>query len=460
MNCREATINRRLRLRNARAMRVRNRRWRGRHYSIMSSILGFGGFEDKAVHHAEQALRAGLSSSQQRVAKATIAMWEAGREGRLDEIADGLRELAVHQDLAGHHRYAGITRLNLSGVLLWVGDAREAADAAARAQVDLGGRALGSAEFAAAVGAEATALAQLGQSQRAEALLRSALEIPSRLGRDELYVEIAKLMAAFGDAADAATALAMVVPQGSAALANVASLVRGALAIRRGDLDEASAVARGLETSPCTDVAGQLRGQLLRARCSLLTGNPDLFDQLAELHRIASTQRSRPGVLAADLLIAVAGKDQIHAEVARLGSDDTYLLSELAEEVARAMHRASPDALSTIHLEAKRRPSRWASALRMTVMEGDAGSREALELLAAVGGDSDAGILRALAAREKAVRPIAAAMSRRLAPVVEVSDLGIVEVRLGGAPLGKRLRRKVLGLALFCRITTRHGRHA
>ena len=421
----------------------------------MSSILGFGGFEDKAVHRAEEALRAGLSSSQQSVAKATIAMWEAGREGRLDKIADGLRELAVRQDVAGHHRYAGITRLNLSGVLLWLGDAQEAADAAARAQVDLGGRSLGSAEFAAAAGAEATALAQLGKDERAHALLRAALEIPSRLGRDELYVEIAKLKANFGDASDAATALAMVVPQGSAALANVASLVRGALAIRSGALDEAVAVANSLDTMPCTDVAGLLRGQLLRTRCSVLSSSADSADQIAELHRIASAQRSRPGILACDLLRAIADEDRIHTEVVRLDPDDTHLLSELAEEIAQSLHRASKEALVVIRLEAHRRPSRWAGPLRTAVMGGNAGTREALELLAEVGSDSDAGMVRALAAREKAVRPIAAAMSRRLAPVVEVSDLGIVEVRLGGVPLGKRLRRKVLGL--LCFVASRPG---
>ena len=421
----------------------------------MSSILGFGGFEDKAVHRAEEALRAGLSGSQQSVAKATIAMWEAGREGRLDMIADGLRELAVRQDMAGHHRYAGITRLNLSGVLLWLGDSKEAADAAARAQVDLGGRSLGSAEFAAAAGAEASALAHLGNDQRADAVLRAALEIPSRLGRDELYVEFAKLKAAFGDASDAETALAMVVSQGSEAVANVASLVRGALAIRRGDLDEAFAVATSLETVPCTDVAGLLRGQLLRTRCCVLGRNSDTTDQLAELHRIASTQRSRPAILAADLLRALAGEGPIHAEVIRLSPDDTYLLSELAEEVAQSLHRATQEALLLIHLEAQRRPSRWASALRMAIAQGDAGTRETLELLAEVGGESDVGVLRALAAREKAVRPIAAAMSRRLAPTVEVSDLGIVEVRLGGVPLGKRLRRKVLGL--LCFVSSRPG---
>ena len=49
---------------------------------------------------------------------ATIAMWDAEREGPLDSIADGLRELAIRQSREGHHRYAGITRLNLAGVLL------------------------------------------------------------------------------------------------------------------------------------------------------------------------------------------------------------------------------------------------------------------------------------------------------------------------------------------------------
>ena len=44
----------------------------------------------------------------------------------------------VVQDAAGHIRYAGITRLNLAGILLWQGRPREAARVAARAEVDLG----------------------------------------------------------------------------------------------------------------------------------------------------------------------------------------------------------------------------------------------------------------------------------------------------------------------------------
>ena len=108
-------------------------------------------------------------------------MWDAEREGPLDAIADSLRDLGVRQSRDGHHRYAGITRLNLSGVLLWLGEPREAI-LAAQAQVDLGGRSVGSAEFVAAIAAEASALAPLGHLDHAEAMLRDVLDIPSRLG--------------------------------------------------------------------------------------------------------------------------------------------------------------------------------------------------------------------------------------------------------------------------------------
>ena len=83
-----------------------------------SSIDGFGGIEDASAQYAEEALRANQTKSQQSIARATIAMWQAGRDGRLDLIAEGLRDLVAEQDLAGHYRYAGITRLNLAGVLL------------------------------------------------------------------------------------------------------------------------------------------------------------------------------------------------------------------------------------------------------------------------------------------------------------------------------------------------------
>ena len=152
-------------------------------------------------------LRANQTKSQQSIARATIAMWQAGRDGRLDLIAEGLRDLVAEQDLAGHYRYAGITRLNLAGVLLWLGDVRDAASTAARAQVDLGGFASGSAEYAAAVAAEAKSVARLGHLDRAEALIAAVLDLPSRLGRDEACAEAAEIKVDFGDVESAASLL-------------------------------------------------------------------------------------------------------------------------------------------------------------------------------------------------------------------------------------------------------------
>ncbi len=427
----------------------------GRALLNLSSILGFGGFDDDAAQRAEEALGAGLSASQRMVAKATIAMWEAGREGRLDKIADDLRDLAVQQDLAGHHRYAGITRLNLSGVLLWLGEAQEAADAAARAQVDLGGRGLGSAEFAAAAAAEASALAHLGQSEGAERLLMTALQMRSRLGRDEVYLEVARLKADFGDANDSAAVLGLVETHVPMKFFNVASLVQGTLAIRRDDLDGARSASKDLEAEACTDVAGRLRGQLLRCRWSVLGPEADVHVQTHELRRIASAQRSRPGLLAADLLDVLAGDGQVHAEVVRLGNEHAYLLSMLAEEVAQALPRFSPQAKAIVHSEAAGRPDRWAGALRLADERVSGRSRDALEILAEVGSREDASMLRSLATREKSLRPLASAISRRLAPRVQISDLGIVEVVVGEVALKRRLRRKVL--SLLCFVASRPG---
>ena len=68
----------------------------------LSSIYGFGGFADESVSLAEQALSAAFAQAQYSIAQATIAMWESGRVGRLDSIADQLANLAEQQDLAGH----------------------------------------------------------------------------------------------------------------------------------------------------------------------------------------------------------------------------------------------------------------------------------------------------------------------------------------------------------------------
>ena len=328
-----------------------------------SSIDGFGGIEDASAQYAEEALRANQTKSQQSIARATIAMWQAGRDGRLDLIAEGLRDLVAEQDLAGHYRYAGITRLNLAGVLLWLGDVRDAASTAARAQVDLGGFASGSAEYAAAVAAEAKSVARLGHLDRAEALIAAVLDLPSRLGRDEACAEAAEIKVDFGDVESAASLLGL--GARSKHVAQYANLVGGGLALRRGDLSAAASFARELVVAPCTDIAGLMRGQVLRTRAAVLSMDPEADRELEALQQLATAQRSRPGAITADLLRAVIRDESIHSEVVRLHPDETYVLSQLAEEISHSLHKLSPEASDAVRAEALRRPARWATALRL-----------------------------------------------------------------------------------------------
>jgi DNA-binding SARP family transcriptional activator len=228
-----------------------------------------------------------------------------------------------------------------------------------------------------------------------------------------------------------------------------ANLARGALAIRAGDLSSAATYARALEEAQCRDVAGLLRGQLLRTRVEPQSGSSETAACLARLRAIAAAQRSKPGMLATDLLTRISETGPIHGEIVLLESGDNYILSQFAEEVVGSLHRLSKEALLVVQGEAERRSTRWVGALRRQAILADDASRAAIELLARIGDPRDAVFLRSLATHDRTLRPTAAAMSRRLAPSVEIADLGIVELSIDRKPIAKRLRRKVLGLLCF-----------
>ena len=157
----------------------------------------------------------------------------------------------------------------------------------------------------------------------------------------------------------------------------------------------------------------------------------------------------------ADLLRAVIRDESIHSEVVRLHPDETYVLSQLAEEISHSLHKLSPEASDAVRAEALRRPARWATALRLCLNTPGSATQAAIELLSEVGGEVDVRLLRTMSLREKAIRPHAAALTRRLAPPIEIVDLGTVELWIDGAPVTRRLRRKVLGL--LCFVSSRPG---
>ena len=77
-----------------------------------------------------------------------------------------------------------------------------------------------------------------------------------------------------------------------------------------------------------------------------------------------------------------------------------------------------------------------------------------MRMLVEVGDRSDLALLRSIACTHRRPRELAVALARRLAPKVLVEDLGAVRVTLGGRPLERNLRRKVLGL--LCFLVSRH----
>ena len=421
----------------------------------LATILGVSGFADEAMELAANALTHPLTEAQRQVAKATVLMWEAGHRGDLAAIADELRALAGRQDVEGHVRYASITRLNLAAVLMWLPEPEESL--AASISAELGFRQSGAPDIekGAALAARATALAHLGRLDEATSLLAQAASSHSVLAREEAALETAKLLSDLGDLDDAADALAHVGPTAlDAGFLGLWALISGTLALRRGDIKSAESRLGQLLDSPCHDVGGELRGQLLRTRISVATKGGDAGLDAEVLRDIAIAQGSRPGRLLADILSAMAVGADLSGKVLQVSPEDGPILSALAEEMARNLHQMTSAARGQVSAEAIRYPARWRSALRHVLQDvsparGSAFMLPVASLLARIGSAEDVALFRSLGSTNRAYRTHAAGLARRLAPSVLVRDLGVVEVLLGDRPVARPVRRKVLALLCF-----------
>ena len=424
----------------------------------LSALEGVAGFPDGAITRAASALDTQLSEHERRVARASLLLQGAQREGNLAEVADALKQLAMEQELAGLKRYAAISRLNLASVLIWLGDPRGAIDEAVRAEVGLGASPA-DVEQVAAMSARATALAQLRRHDEAALVMRHAQSVRSLLGRQEAALEVARTECDYGSIDRATGAMHNVdretLPAGYRGLWD---LVSGMLALRSGAIGSAVAACESTHAGELQDAAGALRAQLLRARTALAHDDPNAGANIEELARIAVAQESRPGQLIANILAAAAGTSQVTTEATALGPEDRHVLSVVAEDVSRLLFRLSPDALEVVNDEASARPERWASALRLVVSHPGSSRQQAATLLAAIGGERDASFLREHAVTAKVLRPAAAAITRRLAPMVFIADLGAVRIEIAGSTTERTTRRKVLGL--LCFLASRTGQAA
>ena len=407
------------------------------------SMLGVGGFSEIALGVATDAMQGELTSSQRDIARATVSMSDAAREGDLVAIADELRLMAVRQEHEGHGRYAWISRLNLSHVLLWTGEAKEALQIAraGRGQYE---SLLPEVEKVALAGALATALAYAGDIRQAQRVIWEAAASGAVAARNEAFLELAMVLVDFGDIDEAQSALAHVNPTSVyGGFAGLWALVSGNLALRHGDSTAAAERIEMLRTTPCTDVAGKLRAQLLLTRNSIQTHQADMWGQARELLRIATRQRSRPGMMLARLLGCLASAADVDGEITQLAPDESWCLSMVAEELAGQLNRLGADARAVIEHECRARPERWRTALRLAVQD-DAGNRAAVALLVEVGDRQDLAMLRSISSADHGVKVLAAALARRLSMPVYLQDLGALSISLGGKVTERPIRRKVL----------------
>ena len=155
--------------------------------------------------YAEEALGANQTKSQQSIARATIALWQAGRDGRLEFVAEGLRDLVAEQDLVAITARR-MSRLNLAGILLWLGDMRDLRQSR-REHRSTSVIRIRQRRIRGGSCRRSEVHCSPGHLDRGETLIAAVLDLPSRLGRDEACAEAAEIKVDFGDIDSAASLL-------------------------------------------------------------------------------------------------------------------------------------------------------------------------------------------------------------------------------------------------------------
>ena len=422
---------------------------RGLALLTLASTLGVFGVADEAAEATAEALKETLSPSHQYVALANLALLKASQEGDLLEIAESLRRLADDQQTDRRSRYAGISRLNLAGVLLWLGDASEALREASEAEALLGGRTHESVERVSATMMVAAAVGQLGRLANSRAITASATRVGGLLATAEVCLEAARIETEFGSAEAAREWLDQLDPTLlSRGHIGIHNLLVGEVALRNGDISAAQASITRLGRDRCVDAAGRLRTQILETRIAIRQGDKRAVAAAEDVARLASCQNTRRGSHMAALLRGAATGLGLDDAISRSASS-AYCLSLLAEELAPRLGQISTESRARLASEAARRPDRWRPALLLAIRTNSAAAIPASDILASFGSPEDAVLLRKAASTNKTLRPSALAITKRLARTVTVSDLGAVEVFVEGENQPRHLRRKVLSLVCF-----------
>lgn len=313
-------------------------------------------------------------------------------------------------------------------------------------------------ELASAVFAKAAVVALTGDLTTCRSMFNEIGVTLRHSLREEFRIELAEVEALVGDALEASRLLAEVGSRGPRALRPVRKAIDVLLAMRSGQPDEA---LHRLSEEPDylynVDPGHQSRMQAFKAVLLALLADPEALPSARGAMALAEKQNAGLWRELAGLALASQSR-QLSGAISAMPTSLHCVISFAAELILSQLHTLQDDALMVVRDEAALRPQRWLDAIRHEATSRGSESRmSAARLLDDLGIATDVQLLRRIARepRQSSLdRQLGKGLARRLAPRVDVQDLGRVSIRIGQQlVVGAAVRRKVL--ALLCYLLTR-----
>jgi LuxR family transcriptional regulator, maltose regulon positive regulatory protein len=383
---------------------------------------------------------------------ARLSVEAGGLNGNLDTVAAHFRRMAEEQRGVYPHHF-GVTMLNLGLVSILqdrpldaLSELDEASDALQASSAAI--------ETSSLFVLRAAVLAQIGRLADAEALVNSALDRPDLRTEADLVLEAAEYEDSYGDPDRATTFLdeADSFPALSLKHRWVRSLVGTRFLMRRRRYDEALLMLGENGTTEATSPGLGVARLVDAAHLAASIEDPGASSAATIAREAAQRQRAHRSRRIADLLVAYQSTDEeISTAVTTIGARSPWHLTYLADLLVRRASHLNAQAVDAIQQAMQLHPHHWRHALRYELDSSTSLQKVVTgRLLELVGESSDIRRLRA-AGRSLRRFPGAAdlgrALARRLAPRVEVADLGRMTVMVGPTAIpGTNIRRRVLAL--------------
>jgi DNA-binding SARP family transcriptional activator len=396
------------------------------------------------------------------IAGATASLLRLGVDGNISTFRDDVLAMAETHHAAGLTHYEGISLHNAAAALRAQGDAHRSFDMATRA-VDLLRLNSRVDEVGAARQTLIWALAHVGRWRDAEREIRSVLREMDAASAAEALTAVGTICLWYGTEGEATSLLdaARTAVETRADLFGSWLVAEMELAIRHSQFAIARQMSGELRSGHLSPEMGfSAHCRAIEAYLAVAQKSGDAPRLVDEARELADSQEAYFWSRYCSVLSAARADATAYSiAMMRAVDDHPVYLSILAELIADRLFDADEPLLERILSEARLRPERWRTPLRL-VADADSPSKwSAGRVLDEIGEHEDVARLRALAksaSGKAAGRALGRRLSRRLAPHVFVEDQLRVAVCVGnGVVPGGEIRRKVL--ALLCFLVSRRG---